>query len=921
MGIKNYCEFASQETEVILMTDSKDKTTSEHLSEKDLSSTSDPPITHNTNITSESNQDISKDSSPFDAMDLSKTSPFYPNQLSLTEVASSLQDDQDEAESLNTLSEELPSTAARSHSRKTKRHSEKFLHIFQFNLAYRTLKIVFLSLLILFLFLGSLGAGMGIGYFAFLVAKSPIPTEQNLSEALETTDERSQLLYANGETITEIQTELIRTTVASEDISPLIKEALIATEDEYFLQHQGIVPKAIVRAVLSEAIGYGGGSGGSTITQQLVKQQLLTSETNYKRKANEILLAMRLEKFFSKDDILTAYLNVSPFGRNNKGQNIAGIETAAQGIFGVSAKDVSLPQAAYLAGLPQSPIIYNPYTNTGEKKEAIPAGIERKNHVLFNMYRTGAISKEEYEQAKAYDITQDFIEPETVDSVYYDYLYYYLQDEVLQILVKQHYEQDGISEEAFKNSKELQEKYYELAERDLKHKGYTIETTIDEQIYNALQAATTDYGYILDDGRDMMIQVGSILQENTTGKILGFIGGRDYDYNQNNHAFYTRRSPASTIKPIIAYAPAIDIGLVGTQTQLSNFPTTFTTLENRGDPVTNYGGTTGDSFVSVQEALKDSLNIPVFHLYKALLQEKNPEEYFQKMNIKLSPEEFLRESIPLGGTDYGVTVAEQTAAYATLANEGIYHEPYVIETIKDPHGNIVYEHKDEPVSVFSPETASIMNYLMRDVLDTGTGQTAKDTLLSLSYRLGNADWVGKTGTSQDNRDYWFIASTPSITLSSWIGYDDNTPMYDAWGKNNMKFWAYTAYSAYMTQPELFNVEEEFELLDTVIQSDVSNFTGEKMGTLVIDNKSIKVPGTRVLSYYAVDGAPASHYRFGIGGTDEDYEEVWQPYVSGSFLNQHPNQWFQRNNRRNSSNSRSSDSTTTSSSDALFDEEE
>ena len=173
------------------------------------------------------------------------------------------------------------------------------------------------------------------------------------------------------------------------------KKAVVATEDEYFYKHHGVVPKAVVRALLSEAIG-GGGGGGSTLTQQLVKQQILSSETTFKRKANEILLALEVEKNFSKDEIITMYLNVSPFGRNNHGQNIAGVQEAAMGIFGKNASDLNLPQAAFIAGLPQSPIIYSPYTNDGQLKNDFTYGLKRKNVVLFSMYRNHDITKKEY---------------------------------------------------------------------------------------------------------------------------------------------------------------------------------------------------------------------------------------------------------------------------------------------------------------------------------------------------------------------------------------------------------------------------------------------------------------------------------------------------------------------------------------------
>lgn len=163
-----------------------------------------------------------------------------------------------------------------------------------------------------------------------------------------------------------------------EDISEDLRNAVIATEDEYFKEHNGVVPKAIMRAVLQEFTNSSTQSGGSTLTQQLIKNQILTNEVSFERKAKEILLALRLERFFDKDEILEAYLNVATLGRNSSGQNIAGVQSAAKGIFGVEAKDLTLPQAAFIAGLPQAPFSYTPFKNNGEVKENLEAGMSRK---------------------------------------------------------------------------------------------------------------------------------------------------------------------------------------------------------------------------------------------------------------------------------------------------------------------------------------------------------------------------------------------------------------------------------------------------------------------------------------------------------------------------------------------------------------
>lgn len=223
----------------------------------------------------------------------------------------------------------------------------------------RTVKLLTDFFYIIVILFGMLGVGLAFGYLASQIDAVKIPDKESLVSQVTSLTRVSQMSYSDGSSIAAIDTDLLRTPVASEAISENIKHAIVATEDENFEGHDGVVPKAVFRATLGSVLGLGETSGGSTLTQQLIKQQVLGDDPTFKRKSREIIYALTLERYLSKDEILTDYLNVSPFGRNNKGENIAGIEEAAQGIFGVSASDLTIPQAAFLAGLPQSPIVYS----------------------------------------------------------------------------------------------------------------------------------------------------------------------------------------------------------------------------------------------------------------------------------------------------------------------------------------------------------------------------------------------------------------------------------------------------------------------------------------------------------------------------------------------------------------------------------
>ena len=216
---------------------------------------------------------------------------------------------------------------------------------------------------------GVFAGGVGAGYFASLVKDEKVSLAESYEKGyLSIRRNIVTCIFDNDVPLGKLRADIDREEIKISDVSDYLKKAVIATEDEYFFEHNGVVPKALLRAVFQEFTNSAVQTGGSTLTQQLIKNQILTNEVSFDRKAKEVLLALRVERFLEKDDILEAYLNVSTFGRNSSGQNIGGVQAAAKGIFGVDAKDLNLPQAAFIAGLPQSPFRYTPFTNQGELK-------------------------------------------------------------------------------------------------------------------------------------------------------------------------------------------------------------------------------------------------------------------------------------------------------------------------------------------------------------------------------------------------------------------------------------------------------------------------------------------------------------------------------------------------------------------------
>ena len=759
-------------------------------------------------------------------------------------------------------------------------------------------------------FIGGLfGAGVALGYGVALFDKAKVPQSEDLVKQVKNISSISEIVYADGSVIASIESDLLRTSVSSEEISDNLKKAIVATEDEHFLEHKGVVPKAVIRATLGTFAGLGSSSGGSTLTQQLIKQQVVGDAPTLARKATEIVDALALERSMSKDEILTTYLNVAPFGRNHKGQNIAGAQQAAEGIFGIDANKLSIPQAAFLAGLPQSPITYSPYENTGELKsdEDLELGLKRAKDVLYNMYRTGALTQEEYDQYKDYNLKQDFLPSGTINAVSRDYLYFTAMAEATDRMYDYLVQQDNVSSQELKNES-IQKAYHERAEQELSNGGYKITTTINKKIHNAMQNAVANYGRLVDDSTGQP-EVGNVLMDNKTGAVLGFVGGRNYQTNQNNHAFDTKRSPASTTKPLLAYGIAIDQGLMGSASILSNYPTKF----SNGNPIM-YVNSPGTGMMTLGEALNYSWNIPAYWTYR-MLREKGVDVkgYMEKMGYEIP--EYGIESLPMGG-GIEVTVAQHTNGYQTIANNGVYHQKHVISKIESPDGRVIYEFQDKPVQVYSKATATIMQSLLREVILSRITSSFQTDLASINSSLARADWIGKTGTTNEDENMWLMLSTPRLTLGGWLGHDDNRPMAKGAGHyRNAKYMAYLVNAIQQAEPGVWG-NERFNLDSSVTQSQVLRSTGQKPGKVSVNGKTVDLSGSTVTSYWATKtGAPTTSYHFAIGGSEADYQNAWSsivstlPTPSSSSTSSNISSSSSSNNSSNSSATRPSSSAT------------
>jgi penicillin-binding protein 1B len=762
-------------------------------------------------------------------------------------------------------------------------------------ITYQVVWNLFLLVLTIDILGGSFATGVGAGYFASLVKDEPVRSYDSMKKDIYNYTETSEFYFDDNIYLGKLHADLEREEVTLDNVSDDLVNAVVATEDEYFYKHNGVVPKAVFRAVFQEVTNSAVQSGGSTLTQQLIKNQILTNEVSFQRKANEILLALRLEKFFDKKEILEAYLNVATLGRNSSGRNIAGVQAAAKGIFGKKASDLTLPQAAFIAGLPQSPFGYTPFTNEGAIKEPkyLEPGLSRMKTVLKRMFDGGYISEKQYAQASAYDIKKDFIKPIANPLEKYPWLTVEIEKRSIEVLTTVLAKNDGISEKQLKNDDNLAYKYQILARNALRQNGYQIHSTIDKKVYDAMQKVKDNYPYYGPDkpqekkdpetGEIITVmepaEVGAELIENKTGKIISFVAGRNYDDQQLNHATSAIRQNGSTMKPLLVYAPAIELGKAAPGTPLPNVALAL--APGRSDPWPQNYDYRYSGLVSARYALAKSYNVPAVKLYKSIV-EQRPAKYLEKMGFtSLTKDDYTNPATSIGSMTNGVTIEENTNAFSTFANDGKFIDAYMIDKIVDKDGKVIYQHQVKPVKVFKPQTAYLTIDMMRDVIRSGTAAGVRS---KLNF---SADWAGKTGTGNQYVDSWFVASNPNVTFGLWRGYDTPKSLRTSgmsYSQRTNTLWAQLMNAAYKIRPDLIASKEQFKMPKGIVKRSYCAVSGmlpsaacSKAGLIESDYFNVNNVPTKVddslieakyvmvddKKYLALDSTPKEFAQFGL----------------------------------------------------------
>lgn len=532
--------------------------------------------------------------------------------------------------------------------------------------------------------------------------------------------ETTYIYDINGELIARLHGDINREVVTLDRISPHLKRSVLAMEDAYFYTHKGIDPNGIGRAILANFNAGGTVEGGSTLTQQLVKNLFLSNERSLNRKVAEAVLAMRVEQVFTKEQILEMYLNQVFWGRNTNGA-----ETASQNYFGKSSADLTLGEAAMLAGTIQAPSVFNPVDNFAEAKK-------RQGLVLDRLAELNWATSAEIKAAKA----QKIVVKKTGTS----------------------YEASRVPYVSQAVTAELEEKF---GKDVILQGGLRVQTTIDLKLQRIAEEVSADGSKELSERGANANQLALVAVDPRTGFVKALVGGvGEFDKNQFNRAVLARRQLGSSFKPFVYYA-AFATGNYTPDSVIDDSPMTIPDGDEPYVP-RNYDNKFSGS-ISIRQAIAVSRNIPAIKLGIEVGAD-NVIAICRKLGINSPIKPVV--SLPLGAAD--VTPMEVAGAYAVFASGGYKSKTTMIARVTDRNGNLVLDNTPKPELILDPIAVSYLTDALRGVVTNGTATEAQ---LSEGRPV-----AGKTGTTSDFRDAWFVGYVPQLSVAIWIGNDDYSPM-------------------------------------------------------------------------------------------------------------------------------------------------
>jgi len=634
----------------------------------------------------------------------------------------------------------------------------------------RTKAIFLISFLLIF----ALGTGAILGAVTWIIQDTPDITDYKGSS-------EATLIYdADGELLTKLFKEN-RVYVPLERIPENLKNAIVAIEDTKFYVHHGIDFWGIGRAMVNNIMkGDLLDQGASTITQQLARNAFLTLDKNYLRKIQEAYLAIQFERLYTKSEILEMYLNEIFLGHS-----AYGVETASLQYFGKHVWELDLAESALIAGLPQSPNNYSPLRNP-------ELAIKRRNVVLDRMYELDYISKSERDKAKNEKLNLDTVEEKSENRAHYFILY--VRNQLIDRFGASMVYSGGL-----KVHTTLDPEMQKLAEQ-------TINNKIENGFIPSFQS---------NQSENLQPQLSLVSLDVNNGAIRAMVGGRGTD--QFNRAYQAVRQPGSAFKPFV-YSTALIEGDYTTGTVINDLPM-LASESGKGNNLSIWPRDYGDHYrglINLNTALTHSVNVAAVKLIKDV-GVKKVIDFTKRLGISTFTEnDGLADhySLALGGLNRGVTPLEMASAYSTFANKGIYTEPHAITRVYNKHDKLIYEAQPESKMVMSQEDSYLITSMLKSVVDNGTGHRAQM----------NRDVAGKTGTTNDYTDAWFVGFTSQIATSVWIGEDTRRSMeYDVKTVSSgeaAQIWGDYMRAAVKDMPVI-----NFQMPENIIEVDVDPYTG------------------------------------------------------------------------------------------------
>lgn len=644
------------------------------------------------------------------------------------------------------------------------------------------IKKLFLWLFFIILAFCAVGGGAALGIFAKIKSETDLEVIDNIVETYNLHKAAAQQLrtdsgdvgtislnltsfvYATDSDGNYVQTEVLydeenREWAELDDIPDDLKNAFIAIEDERFYSHKGFDIKRTAGATISyleKKIKKSNDRtyGGSTITQQLIKNYTDEDDYSVKRKVQELYRAYKLEQVMDKDQILELYLNTIYLS-----QQCNGVRSAAKLYFGKDVNELTLPECATLAGITQFPSKYDPKRNPESNKE-------RRNVILNKMCELGFISQDERDEAKATDVvtvTSSDNRTSSVTSYYTDALIEQVLDDLI--------EKRGCTEA--------------VAKQLLYSGGLKIYSAMDTRVQSIMDSYYADDSHFPKTSGSKTVQSSMVIIDPQTGYVVGIIGGRGEKTASRtlNRATQTLRQPGSSIKPISIYSPAVEYGIIHPSDTVSDKQITIDGWTPRNDDRKFRGN------ISVSAALAGSRNVAAVRILQCLGLDRSFN--FLKNNYHISSLVTRKSvngkvfsdkgyaAIGLGGLTDGVSVLEMAAAYVPFASRGYYYEPSFYSKVTDSKGNVILERTPDPIPAISESTAYTMTQMLQGVVTSGTGTSA---------RLSKMPAAGKTGTTSDNNDRWFVGYTPYYVGAVWYGYDEPASLRGIQGNPSAKVW-------------------------------------------------------------------------------------------------------------------------------------